>query len=185
MRRISVIWKDGMRKASEILKKYQNKEFSGDELELAGVYLYLCTLTGLYKDKAQAVWRIQNLHMQADSFQLLWILLQMDGGYKNLPSEGIFMMEEQFERGCTSPLLYMEAWKWISEDITLFHRLSPFWIQVFCFAGKEACLQKSWLCVWLICPDMRRNFSGSLYQALVAGYENFLPRMFWKQCANM
>ena len=30
--------------ASEILKKYQNKEFSGDELELAGVYLYLCTL---------------------------------------------------------------------------------------------------------------------------------------------
>ena len=98
--------------ASEILKKYQNKEFSGDELELAGVYLYLCTLTGLYKDKAQAVWRIQNLHMQkADSFQLLWILLQMDGGYKNLPSEGIFMMEEQFERGCTSPLLYMEAWK--------------------------------------------------------------------------
>ena len=21
------------------------------------------------------------------------------------------MMEEQFERGCTSPLLYMEAWK--------------------------------------------------------------------------
>ena len=56
------------------------------KLELAGVYLYLCTLTGLYKDKAQAVWRIQNLHMQkADSFQLLWILLQMDGGYKNLP----------------------------------------------------------------------------------------------------
>ena len=83
--------------ASEILKKYQNKEFSGDELELAGVYLYLRTLTrGFYKDKAQAVWRIQNLHMQkADSFQLLWILLQMDGGYKNLPSEGIFMMEEQ------------------------------------------------------------------------------------------
>ena len=153
---------------------------------LPAFIFYLCTLTGLYKDKAQAVWRIQNLHMQkADSFQLLWILLQMDGGYKNLPSEGIFMMEEQFERGCTSPLLYMEAWKWISEDITLFHRLSPFWIQVFCFAGKEACLQKSWLCVWLICPDMRRIFPEVCIRLLWQAMKNFLPRMFWKQCANM
>ena len=50
------------------------------------------------------------------------------------------MMEEQFERGCTSPLLYMEAWKWISEDITLVHRLSPFWSQVCCFAGKRGLL---------------------------------------------
>ena len=160
--------------AVEILKKYQNKEFSGEELELAGVYLYLCTLTGLYRDKAQAVWRIQNLHMQkADSFQLLWLLLQMDGGYKNLPSEGIFMMEEQFERGCTSPLLYMEAWKWISEDITLFHRLSPFWIQVFCFAGKRGLLTEELVMRMAYLSGYEKNFSGSLYQALVAGYEKF------------
>ena len=36
--------------ALEILKSYQDKEFTRDEMELAGIYLYLCTLTGLYED---------------------------------------------------------------------------------------------------------------------------------------
>ena len=123
---------------------------------------------------------------KADSFQLLWILLQMDGGYKNLPSEGIFMMEEQFERGCTSPLLYMEAWKWISEDITLFHRLSPFWIQVFCFAGKRGLLTEELVMRMAYLSGYEKKFfrksvSGSCGRLC----KNFLPRMFWKQCANM
>ena len=34
--------------AGEILKKFQDKSFSREELEFAGMYLYLCTLTGLY-----------------------------------------------------------------------------------------------------------------------------------------
>ena len=46
--------------AAAILKKYQDREFTRDELELAGTYLYLCTLTGLYKDRTQALWKIQN-----------------------------------------------------------------------------------------------------------------------------
>ena len=36
--------------ASEILERYQNKSFYHNELELAGIYLYLCTQTGLYRD---------------------------------------------------------------------------------------------------------------------------------------
>ena len=160
--------------ASEILKKYQDKEFSREELELAGIYLYLCSTVGLYRDKTQAVWRIQNFHMQkADSFPLLWLLLQMDGGYKNLPSEGIFMMEEQFERGCISPLLYLEAWQWISRDISLFHRLSPFWIQVFRFAGRQKLLTEELVMRLAYLSGYEKNFSGSLYYALVAGYEQF------------
>lgn len=160
--------------AVEILKKYENKEFSREELELAGIYLYLCSVTGLYRDKTQAVWRIQNFHMQkADSFQLLWLLIQMDGGYKKLPSEAIFMMEEQFERGCTSPLLYMEAWQWISRDISLFHRLSPFWIQVFRFAGRRKLLTEELVMRLAYLSGYEKNFSGSLYHALEAGYEQF------------
>ena len=124
--------------AAAILKKYQDREFTRDELELAGTYLYLCTLTGLYKDRTQALWKIQNFYMQKeDSFQLLWLLLQMDSYYKNSPSMGIFMMEELFEKGCTNPLLYMEAWKWVSRDMSLFHRISPFWMQVFHYAGRR------------------------------------------------
>ena len=160
--------------AKKILKAYQDKEFSREELDLAGTYLYLCTLTGLYRDQSQALWRLQNFHMQkSDSFQLLWILLQMDSAYRTMPSEGIFMMEEQFERGCSSPLLYMEAWNWIRKDSGLLHRLNPFWIQVFCFAGRRGLLTEELVMRLAYLSGYEKNFTGSLYRALTMGYEQF------------
>ena len=105
---------DNQSLAKEILKSCQSKEFTRDELEEAGIYLYLCTMVGLYRDKGQALQKIQNFFRQrSDSFQLLWILLQMDPTYQNSPSMALFMMEELYEKGCTSPLLYLEAWNWI------------------------------------------------------------------------
>ena len=50
------------------------------------------------------------------------------------------MLEEQFEKGCRNPLLYLEAWKYISQDMSLLHRMSSFWAQVFLLAGKEEML---------------------------------------------
>lgn len=47
-------------KAEDILVRYQNKSFNHNELEQAGLYLYLCTLTGLYRDEEQALRKIQN-----------------------------------------------------------------------------------------------------------------------------
>lgn len=160
--------------ALEILKSYQDKEFTHDEMELAGIYLYLCTLTGLYEDRSQALWKIQNFYMQKeDSLQLLWILLHMDAYYKNTPSMGIFMMEELFEKGCASPLLYMKAWKWVSRDMTLLHRLSSFWIQVFCYAGKRDLLTEELVMRMAYLSGYEKSFSGALYRAMTAGYEKF------------
>lgn len=160
--------------ALAILKSYQDKEFTRSELELAGIYLYLCTLTGLYQDRSKALWRIQNFYMQReDSFQLLWILLNIDPYYKNTPSMGIFMMEEIFDRGCSSPVLYMEAWKWISRDLTLLHRLSPFWMQVFRYAGKRGLLTEELVMRMAYLSGYEKNFSNVLYQALAAGYEKY------------
>ena len=65
--------------ASEILERYQNKSFYHNELELAGIYLYLCTQTGLYRDKEQALRKVQNFQMQKeDSFILLKLVFEMD-----------------------------------------------------------------------------------------------------------
>ncbi|MDC7286708.1 DUF5717 family protein [Blautia schinkii] len=160
--------------ASEILRKYQDKSFSKDDLEFAGVYLYLCTLTGLYKDKAQALRRIQNFYMQKeDSFQLFWILLKTDPAVTSSPSKAVFMMEEQFERGCRSPLLYLEAWKYICKDMSLLHRLSSFWAQVFLFAGKEGLLTEELSMRFAYLSGYEKSFNQSLYRAMTMGYEVF------------
>lgn len=61
--------------AEKILARYQNKSFHHNELELAGIYLYLCVETGIYGDKSQALRKIQNFQMQKeDSFILLKLL---------------------------------------------------------------------------------------------------------------
>ena len=140
----------------------------------AGVYLYHCTACGLYRDKGQAVWRLQNFFRQKeDSFTLLWLLLQLDSTYRTTPSKVLFMLEELYEKGCFSPLLYVEAWNLISEDVSLLHRLSPFWMQVFCFAGKHGLLTEELVMRLAYLSGYEKKFYGSLYQALAAGYEKF------------
>ena len=96
--------------AQKILKQYENKSFTKKDLELAGVYLYLCRLTGLLGPKKEIVPKIRSFYNQkADSFLLLWILLQADEEYRLSPSKSLFMLEEQYERGCRNPLMYLEA----------------------------------------------------------------------------
>lgn len=165
---------DNQSLAKEILKFCQSKEFTRDELEEAGTYLYLCTMVGLYRDKGQALQKIQNFFRQrSDSFQLLWILLQMDPTYQNSPSMALFMMEELYEKGCTSPLLYLEAWNWISRDISNLHRLSPFWMQVFHYAGRRGFLTEELVMRLAYLSGYEKKFYGCLYKALAAGYDKF------------
>lgn len=162
------------REAVEILKDYQNKEFSREELEFAGFYLYLCHLTGLYRDRSQALWKIQNFYMQkSDSFWLFWLLLKLDNTYKNSPSQALFVMEELYEKGCTSPLLYQEAWEWVCKDASLLHRMSPFWMQVFHYAGRRKMLTEEIVMRMAYLAGYEKKFYGCLYHALVEGYEQF------------
>lgn len=67
----------------------------------------------------------------------------------------------------------MEAWKLISEDVSLLHRLSPFWMQVFCFAGKHGLHHGRTCDALAYLSGYEKKFYGSLYQTLAAGYEKF------------
>ena len=160
--------------AGEILKKFQDKSFSREELEFAGMYLYLCTLTGLYPNKEQALRRVQNFfHQKEDSFLLLWLLLQMEPSFRTAPSKALFMMEEIFDKGSRSPLLYLEAWRYIEKDMSLLHRLDRFWIQVFLLAGKEGLLTEELSMRLAYLSGYEKTFSQSLYRALGMAYEAY------------
>ena len=160
--------------AEEILGRFQNRQLFKENLELAGVYLYLCNLTGLYKDKDQAVRRLQSFYMQKeDSFLLFWILLQMAPESIGSTSRIVFMMEEQFERGCRSPFLYLEAWKYISRDMTLLHRMSGFWAQVFLLAGRKQMLTEELVMRFAYLTGYEKEFNKSMYQAMAMGYDAF------------
>ena len=60
--------------AKEILKKFKHQNFSRENLEQAGVYLYLCVLTGLHKDREQAARRLRSFFLQKEDSFLLFKL---------------------------------------------------------------------------------------------------------------
>lgn len=170
-----LLHKEGSNDAAiEILKKLKEKYQSGDDLEFSGAYLYLCSLTGIYRDSEQALRKIQNYYMQKeDSMLLLWLTIQMDGAFRHAPSRALFMMEEQFDRGSRSPMLYLEAWHYIITDMSLLHRVSRFWVQVFLFAGRNGLLTEELVMRFSYLSGYEKSFNRSLYRALAIGYEAF------------
>ena len=160
--------------AVQILEKYQDKAFTRDDLEFAGVYLYLCVETGIYRDQEQALRRLRNFHMQKeDSFTLLWVLLRKDPELCQSASKAIFMMEELYEKGCKSPFLYLEAWELVSRNISLLHRLNGFWAQVFLFAARRDLLTQELAMRIAYLSGYEKNYNESLYRVLAKGYEAF------------
>ncbi len=142
--------------AVSILKKYMDKTYSRQEIDLAGAFLYLCLITGLAGEREQIQKRVQNLYMQkGDSMLLLWVLLQLDPELSGSPARSLVAMEELYDRGCRSPFLYMEAWRSVCEDPSAMHQLSGFWTQVMAFAARRGLLQE----------ELTRRF------AYLAGYE--------------
>ena len=161
-----------MEEARKLLEVYQDKSYTREDLEFAGSYLYLCYITGLYRDKAHVLSRIRNFYMQkSDSFLLLLLLLQLDPAYKETPSKALFMLEEQFEKGCRSPFLYLEAWKIICKDMTLLHRLNSFWGQVFRFAARRNLLTEELVMRLAYLSGYEKEYNESIYQSMAKGYE--------------
>ena len=160
--------------AQAILRKYENKSFTRKDLEFAGIYLYLSKMTGLIGAKKNISSKIRSFYNQKpDSFLLLWTLLQTDEEIKRSPSKALFMLEEQYDRGCRNPFLYLEAWQMVTEDISLLRRLSGFWVQVFLFAGKRSLLTEELSMRLAYLSGYEKRFSRSLYMALCKAYEQF------------
>lgn len=170
-----LLYKEGNNAAArEILKEYISKKFTSEEMEFAGVWLYLCVKTGLYQDKTLALSRLRSFSKQKeDSLWLFLTLLELDPELYGNAAGRLYRMEEQYERGCSSPLLYLRAWETVTSEVSLLHRLTPFWIQVFVFAGKNSLLTQELVMRLAYLSSYEKNYREPLYMALSMGYEAF------------
>jgi hypothetical protein len=71
-------------------------------------------------------------------------------------------MEEQFEKGSRSPILYLEAWNYLAKDVSLLHRLSKFWIQVLLFAAKGELLNEELVMRMAYLSGYEKSFNNRL-----------------------
>lgn len=158
-------------RAREILLRFQDKSFTRDDIELAGGYLYTCYLTGLLTDREKMVSKLQRLYQQGrDSFILLWILMQYDESMKGSASRTLHMMEDYYEIGGRSPLMYLEAYQLVEQNMDQFTRVDSFWTQVMLFAASEKLLTEE-ICMRIAyLSGYEKSFSQSLYKTLTMAY---------------
>lgn len=110
--------------------------------ELYCYYLYLTTLLNreeVYTDDiADQVERIYT--QNSDNWRIAWLLLYLSEDYNKSPSRKWMILEEQFRKGCKSPVLYIEAWNLMMANPTLLMRLEGFELQVLTYAAKKELL---------------------------------------------
>lgn len=163
-------------KSAEILELLEkNSSVTRDSSELEGLYIYLSKSVGrLAASKQDVLKRLNHLYQrQQYSFTLLWILLQVDPEMNSTPLKRLYVLEHQYELGCRSPFLYMEAYQMLIKDGGLLRKLTPFMIQVLVFAKKKGMYTEilAERCAYL--SGYTKNFSKHVYELLVYAYEQY------------
>lgn len=102
-------------------------------------YLYLTTLYNedeAYVDEvSERICQIYNSNR--DSWRIAWLMLYLSEEYTNSPVKRLELLEEHFEKGCFSPVLYLEAWHLMEMNPALLMGLNRFEIQVLNFAARR------------------------------------------------
>ncbi len=131
-------------KKEQEAKWYLNIFEDGEELKARDsvFYSYFLYLQACLKKDAKLSKKAQETvhscyEKKRDSFLLLWIRLYMEEELRERKEEKWQLLKEQFEAGCKSPLLYLEAWELLKENDILFKALDRFTVQVLGFAIKR------------------------------------------------
>lgn len=164
---------DNMEKAVESMWLIKGRQFSKEEAEEEGLYLYLAKETQLLPGELRNIGeRIQALYRRnQDSVLLLWILLRVDEEFTHSPVKQLYIVERQFEMGCTSPFLYYAAVKIIKKDENQLKKLSPFMVQVLIFASRYQMLNQEMGMRIAYMATHQKKFTDSIYRILCACYE--------------
>ena len=105
-------------------------------------YLYLTTLsdsTAVYIDEVAG--QVERIFAQNDhNWRIAWLLLYLSEDYAKSPSRKWLFLEEQCRQGCSSPVIYIEAWNLLMANPTLLMRLENFELQVLYYAAKKELL---------------------------------------------
>ncbi len=138
-----------------------------------GFYLYISTFFQrdvAYVDQVEA--RIEQLFLQnRENWVLQWILLYLQERLMRDDSAKLEVIEEQVKVGCSSPILYLEAFQLIKKDPFLLRRLEPFELKILTFGARQGILTEEIVHQVGNLAMHSRGYSKALYELLKACYE--------------
>ncbi len=77
-----------------------------------------------------------------DDWRIAWLLTYLQEEYRS-PARKWQLLEDQFMRGCTSPVIYIEALNLLKQNPALLMKMERFEIHVLTYAVKKDCLHNT------------------------------------------
>ncbi len=135
-------------------------------------YQYLTTLHSgeeEYIDSVAA--QVERIFTQnSDNWRVAWLLTYLVEEYSKSPSKKWMILEEQYKRGCTSPVIYIEAIHLLQINPTLLMKVEGFEKQVLLYAAKKELLSRELVDQIIYLISKTKEYSGLLMRILEACY---------------
>ena len=140
---------------------------------LKGYYLYLTTLIRREEAYVDSITeQVEQLYRRnKGAWQLAWLLLYLSEEYNKSFTKKWMFLEEQFNRGCNSPVLYLEAMLLLTLSPALLIKLDGFERQVLLYGAKNRLLNEDVIRQFVYLVAKEREYSLSLYRILETCYE--------------
>lgn len=159
-------------KAEELIAQLADRTFQASESQEEAAYLYLARQTGLrQQDTMEYRERIRSLYRRNPrSLVILYVLLR-DEEISHSPVKQMNLLEQQFEMGVASPVLYLMACRVLQEDVGQFRKLTPFMVQVLAFAGRHQMMTKELGMRIAHLASHEKTFRPGVYRILCEAYK--------------
>ncbi|MBE5959325.1 MAG: hypothetical protein E7254_10760 [Lachnospiraceae bacterium] len=106
-----------------------------------------------------------------DKWGLLWMILYLDDRYTQNPSLKYTLIKEQYNKGCTSPVMYFEAISVLNEQPALLRIINPFELQVLNFGAKKGIVSDKLVRQFMLLIEREKRANGLLTRILMNIYK--------------
>ena len=154
--------------ACTLLERLEQKHAIPNAPSVQGYYQYLTTLYD--KDKKYVDYveeKIKELYLKnQEEWLLQWVLLYLDENLIQHPSQKLEAIRRQYERGCRSRLMYLEACMVILKSPLLLKKLDSFEIQVLRFMCRNDLIDKEIVMQVADLAGRMKRYEPAMYQIL-------------------
>ena len=141
--------------------------------QMRAYFMYLQTLVNrddaFINDTAEKVNTL--FETNPKSFEILWTLLYLDEELAENATRKISLIENMYNNGCKSPIMYIEAYNFFVANTEKLSKLTSFEIQVLLFAARLGIMDSEVQRQLLYLASKTRDYDPLLYKLLCSCYD--------------
>ena len=162
--------------AKELIENVKDDVHSETEADYP-LYCYFIYVNTLFnKDwtySKRAAVMIKECYDKYEDWRILWTLLFIDEELEGNPSLKLLKIKEQYNKGCTSPVMYLEACRTFNSNPMLLRVLNGFEINVLMFGAKNNFLDDKLVDQAMAIIETMRNGTSKIVKLILAIWKNF------------